>query len=82
MSEESLATARLQQEMVAMKEALAIHRKETKEDFTALRTDVKGLLDAWNTAGGVLRVVKWVAGIAAGLGIMVSAAKGWLFHGQ
>lgn len=45
-------TDQLQQEVAAL-------RTEVK----ALRTDVHDLVDAWRTARGVVRFVKWLAGL-------------------
>lgn len=37
-----------------------------EKEITALRTDVKDLVDAWNTARGVTSFVKWVGSLAVG----------------
>jgi hypothetical protein len=38
-----------------------------------LREDVKGLIDAWTTAGGLLKLVKWCSVVGAGLATAFSA---------
>lgn len=46
---------------------------ETKVD--QLSTDVKGLVEAWQTASGVVAFVKWLAGVSTALAILWAAFK-------
>lgn len=43
---------------------------EMKADMKELKGQVKELLEAWNTASGLVRFVKWLAGLAAAIGIL------------
>lgn len=46
---------------------------ETKVD--QLSADVKGLVEAWQTASGVVAFVKWLAGVSTALAILWAAFK-------
>lgn len=38
--------------------------QELKREVAELRTDVRDLVDAWRTAQGMVRFVKWLGGTA------------------
>jgi len=40
---------------------------ELRREVAELRQDVRGLLEAWRTAQGVVRFVKWVGAMATGI---------------
>jgi hypothetical protein len=40
-----------------------------------LSTDVKGLVEAWQTASGVVAFVKWLAGISTAAAVIWAALK-------
>jgi len=44
-----------------------IELAEIRQDIAELRCDIAGLLEAWNTANGVVKFVKWIAAIAGAL---------------
>jgi hypothetical protein len=48
---------------------------QMKEDVKELRKEIKGLLDAWNTATNVLSFVKWLAGIGTAVAFLWAAFK-------
>lgn len=37
---------------------------ELRQEIADLRNDVRGLLDAWNTAKGLVKFVKFLSGLA------------------
>lgn len=41
---------------------------DLKQEVAALRGDMKDLLDAWRTATGLLKFVKWLATFGAAIG--------------
>lgn len=47
-----------------------------KKDIADMRSDIKDLVEAWNTARGVTSFVKWVGSIAAGVVILYN----FIFH--
>ena len=49
---------------------------DLREDVAALRADIKGLVDAWQTASGLAKFVKWVASIATAIGVIWVTMKG------
>lgn len=50
--------------------------EEMKDDLRELKTEVKGLLEAWNTATGLLKFVKWLVGLAAAMATAWAAYRG------
>lgn len=46
---------------------------ELKKSVTELKESIQELLDAWAAARGMLTVIKWLAGIASGLGAIWAA---------
>lgn len=52
--------------------------EEMKSDLKELKGEVKELLEAWNTATGLLHFIKWSAGMIAAVGVLVAATKYWL----
>lgn len=50
--------------------------EEMKADMKELKDEVKSLLEAWNTATGLLKFIKWAVGIAAAAATLVAAYKG------
>lgn len=56
---------------------------EMRHDIAELRCDIAGLLEAWQTANGVVRFVKWSAALVAALttiAVSVSVAKDIAVH--
>jgi nicotinate-nucleotide pyrophosphorylase len=51
--------------------------EEMKKDMKELKGEVKELLEAWNTATGILRVMKWLAGIGSAAAVIVGVYKGY-----
>lgn len=51
--------------------------EEMSERMAALTTQVHDLVAAWNTANNVVAFVKWLAGIATAIGVVVAAIKGF-----
>lgn len=50
----------------------------TKEDIRELKESVSGLVEAWNTASGLVKFVKWVAYLAGAiLGAWAAAKQIW-----
>lgn len=42
--------------------------QEIQENIKGLRSEIKDLLDAWNTATGVLKFMRWLAGLVTAIG--------------
>lgn len=51
--------------------------KEIKTEIKELKEEVKELLEAWKTANGLLKVIKWLAGIASAGAVIWAAFKGY-----
>jgi hypothetical protein len=49
---------------------------DLREEVAALRGDIKGLVEAWQTASGLAKFVKWVASIATAVGVIWVMMKG------
>ena len=47
-----------------------------QEELKAVRKDLKDLLDAWNTATGMDRFVKWLSTLMAALAVVYATIKG------
>ena len=47
-----------------------------QEELKAVRKDLKDLLDAWNTATGMVRFVKWLSTLMAALAVVYATIKG------
>ena len=45
----------------------------SKAEFEELRTEVQGIIKAWETATGLVAFVKWVSGIVAALTVIWAA---------
>lgn len=61
-----------------------VTNKELKADiddlklkFDTLSNSVEGLVEAWNTAQGITKFVKWVSGIIIAIGAIVASFKYW-----
>lgn len=50
--------------------------EEMKADMRELKDEVKSLLEAWNTATGLLKFIKWTVGVAATIATLIAAYKG------
>ena len=48
-----------------------------QSELKAVRKELKGLLDAWNTATGVVRFVKWLSTLVTVGAIIFAAFKGF-----
>ena len=46
-----------------------------QSELKAVRKELKGLLDAWNTATGVVRFVKWLSTLVTAGAIIFAAFK-------
>ena len=42
-----------------------------------MRKELKDLLDAWNTATGVVRFVKWLSTLVTAMAVIFAAIKGF-----
>jgi hypothetical protein len=51
---------------------------ELKKAMTKLEGQVAGLLEAWNTATGLVKFVKWAATLAAAVGILWAFLSGYI----
>lgn len=51
---------------------------ELREEVAALRQDVQGLVEAWRTATGVVRAVKWLGKVAGSLGAIYGLYRLWV----
>jgi hypothetical protein len=60
-------------EMVLLRRDL----EELTEKVDALTSQVHDLVAAWNTATYIVAFVKWLAGLAAAIGIIIAAVKGF-----
>ncbi len=69
--------ARLETLMEGVREEVSTIKREL--DGVAKASDIRGLLDAWNSASGTLKAVKWAAGIGTAvsviLGLIYAAVK-------
>ena len=45
-------------------------------ELKAVRKDIKDLLDAWNTATGVVKFVKWLSTLTAAMAVIYATLKG------
>jgi hypothetical protein len=48
-----------------------------QSELKAVRKELKGLLDAWNTATGVVRFVKWLSTLVTAGAIIFAAFRGF-----
>lgn len=61
---------------------LALLRKDVqdlKQVVEAQGKQLESLLEAWNTATGMVKFVKWLAGVAAAAGVLVGFFHNHLF---
>lgn len=59
---------------------LALLRKDMEllqSDMAEVKGDLKKLADAWSTAENLVAFIKWLAGLAAGIGLLVAFFKGF-----
>jgi uncharacterized protein YukE len=54
----------------------AEHRDQSRADLADLTGQIKGLVEAWQTAQGVVRFVKWLSGLLTALAVVYAALKG------
>ncbi len=47
-----------------------------QEELKAVRKELKELLEAWNTATGMVRFVKWLSTLMAALAVVYATIKG------
>ena len=47
-----------------------------QEELKAVRKELKDLLEAWNTATGMVRFVKWLSTLMAALAVVYATIKG------
>lgn len=59
-------------EIVALKAEITA----LKTEMTELRTDIKGLIEAWNTAKGMTSFIKWLSGMIIAGGIIWGLIRG------
>lgn len=60
---------------------LALLRKDLEllqSDMAEVKGDLKKLADAWATAENLVAFIKWIAGLAAGITLLVAFFKGFL----
>jgi hypothetical protein len=51
-----------------------------QSDMAEVKGDLKKLADAWSTAENLVAFVKWLAGLAAGIGLLVAFFKGFILQ--
>lgn len=56
-------------------ESLSHEVQELRADMKEMREEVRDLVAAWNTATGLLKFVKWAAGLFAAIATAWVAAK-------
>ncbi len=49
---------------------------ELQKSVAELKESIQELLDAWRAARGMLTIIKWLAGISSGLGVIWAALHG------
>lgn len=49
--------------------------QQLRREVAELRNDVKDLLEAWRTATGIVRFVKWLSGMAIAVASVVALFK-------
>jgi len=60
---------------------LALLRKDMEllqSDMSEVKGDLKKLADAWSTAENLVAFIKWLAGIAAAITVLVVFVKGFV----
>jgi len=55
----------------------AVEMALIRADLEAVQEELKDLLDAWNTATGVVRFVKWLSTLVTALAVICAAIKGF-----
>ena len=62
----------LEAELVELRDGLLVLSKEV----SAMRKDISGLIDAWHTANGMARFVKWLATVATAAAVLWALTTG------
>lgn len=60
---------------------LALLRKDLEllqTDMAEVKGDLKKLADAWSTAENLVAFIKWLSGLAVGIGLLIAFFKGFL----
>jgi len=60
---------------------LALLRKDfetLQADMSEVKADIKKLATAWSTAENLVAFVKWLAGLAAGISLLIAFFKGFI----
>ena len=52
-------------------------RREMLKEVEEIKASIAELVAAWQTAGNVVRIVKWLAGAVAAVTILIAAVKGF-----
>ena len=63
--------------MTSQTELIRAEIAEIKNEIKELKAEVKELLEAWKTANGLLKVIKWLAGITSTVAVIWAAFKGY-----
>lgn len=50
---------------------------EMKKSMDSLQGQVRQLLEAWNTASGLVKFVKWMAGLVTAVTVLWTAINHW-----
>lgn len=58
--------SRLEEKVDMLHESEITERQHLMNDIAEIKSDMKGLLDAWKTANGVANFLKWMSGIGLG----------------
>lgn len=53
-------------------------RKEVLSEIADIKASIKELMEAWTTAGGVVRIVKYVAAFATSMLVLYTLGKEWV----
>ena len=54
-------------------------RKEMLAEIAEIKASIKELMEAWNAAGGMVRIVKYIAAFVTSILVVVAFGKEW-FH--
>lgn len=52
-------------------------RKEIKAEIAEIKVSIKELVDAWNSAGTMVRMVKYAAAFVSAVVILIGVVKGY-----
>ena len=79
MTEESAVPAlNVQVELHDLRRELSVMRRSHTEELSMLRGDIKGLVEAWETARGLVKFVKLIGALSLAIaGVIALVKTGW-----